>query len=112
MMAPEHQAELLAMAADDAALGLTAWRAALRRELRALWREQCPAISGADLPAVEAAGMRTVGPRERELLWREQCPAISGADLPAVEAAGMRTVGPREREPAAADGAGHSEDGW
>ena len=64
----EEEDEVLAMVMDDTALGLTAWRTALRRELRAFWRnlDQRPAISGSDHLAVEDVGVRQMDWRDRE----------------------------------------------
>ena len=43
----EEEDEVLAMVMDDTALGLTAWRTALRRELRAFWRNSTSARQSA-----------------------------------------------------------------
>lgn len=59
---PEEN-EASAKEAADAALGLTAWRAELRRELRAIWRS---AVGHRDLPAIEDAIMRPAARGERE----------------------------------------------
>jgi hypothetical protein len=64
----EKEVEALETARADAALGLTAWRAALRRELRVLWQnlDQRPAISGSDRPTIEAVHVRQADGRDRE----------------------------------------------
>ena len=67
-MTVEEEDEVLATTMADAALGLTAWRVALRRELRVLWQnlDQRPAISGSDHLAVEDVRVRQIDWRDRE----------------------------------------------
>jgi hypothetical protein len=70
-MTAEEVSETLAMAADDATLGLTAWRAALRRELRALWQDldRRPVISGPNHLTIEDM-------RVRQMDWCDREPPI------------------------------------
>ena len=71
----DEEAEALALVVDDAALGLTAWRTALRRELRVLWQnlDQRPAISGPDHLAMEDVGVRQMDQRDRVANARRRC---------------------------------------
>ena len=71
----DEEAEALALVVDDAALGLTAWRTALRRELRVLWQnlDQRPAISGPDHLAMENVGVRQMDQRDRVANARRRC---------------------------------------